>query len=141
MRGPAFLRTWGLVLTASAPNGCMIAEVEVDPETGAVDMQKLFAVDDVGVVVNPLTLHGQLHGSIAQGLGESLIEQMIYDRETGQLLTGSFIDYGMPRADIMPDITSDLSLDPAKTNPLGCECDRRCACAVGPRRYYAAGDA
>jgi carbon-monoxide dehydrogenase large subunit len=103
----------------SFPNGCMIAEVEVDPETGAVDMQKLFAVDDVGVVVNPLTLHGQLHGSIAQGLGESLIEQMIYDRETGQLLTGSFIDYGMPRADIMPDITSDLSLDPAKTNPLG----------------------
>jgi carbon-monoxide dehydrogenase large subunit len=97
----------------------MIAEVEVDSETGIVDMQKLFAVDDVGVGVNPLTLHGQLHGSIAQELGESLVEQMIYDRETGQLLTGSFIDYGMPRADIMPDIASDLSLDPAKTNPLG----------------------
>ena len=103
----------------SFPNGCMIAEVEADPETGNVDILKLSAVDDVGVVVNPMTLHGQLHGSIAQGLGESLVEQMLYDRETGQLLTGSFIDYGMPRADIMPDIASDLSLDPAKTNPLG----------------------
>ena len=70
-------------------------------------------------MVNPLTLEGQLHGSIAQGLGETLVEQVVYDRESGQLLTGSFLDYCMPRADIMPDIVSELALVPAKTNPLG----------------------
>ncbi|MFM9969156.1 MAG: xanthine dehydrogenase family protein molybdopterin-binding subunit [Burkholderiales bacterium] len=101
------------------PNGCMIGEVEIDIETGRVDVIVLFAVDDVGAVINPLTLAGQLHGSIAQGLGESRIEEMVYDSETGQLITGSFNDYGMPRADDMPDIISELSLDPAPSNPLG----------------------
>jgi len=101
------------------PNGCMICEVEVDQDTGKVQVVSLSAVDDVGVVVNPITLEGQLHGSIAQGLGEALFEQVIYDRESGQLLTGSFIDYGMPRADDMPDITSDVAPVPTKTNLLG----------------------
>lgn len=101
------------------PNGCMICEVEVDPETGRVMVDRLAAVDDVGVPVNPLTLHGQLHGSVAQGLGEALIEQMIYDPATGQLLTGSFMDYAMPRADMMPDIVSELASVPTKTNLLG----------------------
>jgi len=76
-------------------------------------------VDDVGLAVNPLTLHGQLHGSVAQGLGETLIEQVVYDRDSGQLLTGSFQDYAMPRADIMPDIATELALVPTKTNLLG----------------------
>jgi carbon-monoxide dehydrogenase large subunit len=101
------------------PNGCMICEVEVDVDTGRVRVDRLAAVDDVGVVVNPLTLHGQLHGSVAQGLGEALIEQMVYERGSGQLLTGSFMDYGMPRADIMPPIKADVVLVPTKTNPLG----------------------
>lgn len=105
--------------TFSFPNGCMIAEVEVDPDTGVIQVDRLYAVDDVGVVVNPLTLEGQLHGSIAQGLGETLVEQILYDCESGQLLTGSFMDYGMPRADMIPDIISDVSLAPAKTNLLG----------------------
>ena len=105
--------------TYTFPNGCMICEVEVDPDTGTIKVDRLSAVDDVGVVVNPLTLEGQLHGSIAQGLGETLVEQVVYDRESGQLLTGSFLDYCMPRADIMPDIVSELALVPAKTNPLG----------------------
>jgi len=105
--------------TFSFPNGCMVAEVEVDPDTGGIQVDRLYAVDDVGVVVNPLTLEGQLHGSIAQGLGETLIEQILYDRESGQLLTGSFMDYGMPRADMMPDIVSDMALVPTKNNPLG----------------------
>jgi len=101
------------------PNGCMICEVEVDPDTGRAKVVRLSAVDDVGVVINPLTLEGQLHGSIAQGLGQALFEEIVYERETGQLLTGSFIDYCMPRADDMPPITSEVDLVPTKTNLLG----------------------
>jgi carbon-monoxide dehydrogenase large subunit len=105
--------------TYSFPNGCMICEVEVDPETGTIRVDRLAAVDDVGVVVNPLTLEGQLHGSVAQGLGETLVEQVLYDRDSGQLLTGSFLDYAMPRADIMPDIVSEFALVPTQSNLLG----------------------
>ncbi|HEY2527576.1 MAG TPA: xanthine dehydrogenase family protein molybdopterin-binding subunit [Xanthobacteraceae bacterium] len=101
------------------PNGCMICEVEVDPQTGGTKVLHLYAVDDVGVVVNPLTLEGQLHGSIAQGLGEALFEEIVYDPESGQLLTGSFMDYGMPRANHMPTITAETALVPTKTNLLG----------------------
>ena len=97
----------------------MICEVEVDPDTGRVKVVRLSAVDDVGVVINPLTLEGQLHGSIAQGLGQALFEEIVYERETGQLLTGSFIDYCMPRADDMPHISSEVALVPTKTNLLG----------------------
>jgi carbon-monoxide dehydrogenase large subunit len=101
------------------PNGCMISEVEIDTDTGTVKVVKLSAVDDSGVIVNPLTLEGQLHGSIAQGLGETLLEEIVYDRQTAQLLTGSFTDYAMPRADNMPAILSDVHPVPAKTNLLG----------------------
>jgi len=101
------------------PNGCMICELEVDPDTGGVRVLRLSAVDDAGVVVNPITLEGQLHGSIAQGLGEALFEEVIYERESAQLLTGSFIDYGMPRADDMPDIVSARAPVATKTNLLG----------------------
>lgn len=101
------------------PNGCIVCEVEVDDETGVIRVDRLSAVDDVGVPVNPLTLHGQLHGSVAQGLGETLVEAVVYEPGTGQLLTGSFLDYAMPRADIMPQIASELSLVPTKTNLLG----------------------
>jgi carbon-monoxide dehydrogenase large subunit len=101
------------------PNGCMICEVEVDADTGTVAVVKLCAVDDVGTVVNPLTLEGQLHGSTAQGLGETLLEQVIYARESGQLITGSFQDYAMPRADNMPPIVSGTRPVPTKLNLLG----------------------
>jgi carbon-monoxide dehydrogenase large subunit len=101
------------------PNGCMISEVEIDTDTGAVTVMKLTAVDDVGTVINPLTLEGQLHGSTAQGLGETLLEQVLYQRGSGQLITGSFQDYAMPRADNMPDIVSGTCPVPTKLNPLG----------------------
>ena len=101
------------------PNGCMVCEVAVDVETGAVAVERLSAVDDAGAVVNPLTLDGQVHGSVAQGLGEALVERMVYDRGSGQLLTGSFMDYGMPRADIMPDIATEVAPVPTATNELG----------------------
>jgi aerobic carbon-monoxide dehydrogenase large subunit len=101
------------------PNGCMICEAEVEPETGSVELLRLFAVDDVGIIVNPLTLEGQLHGSIAQGVGEALLEQIIYARDSGQLVTGSFMDYGMPRADHIPQVVAEHALVPTKTNLLG----------------------
>ncbi|MGH8687556.1 MAG: xanthine dehydrogenase family protein molybdopterin-binding subunit [Burkholderiales bacterium] len=85
------------------PNGCQVAEAEVDPETGAVRVVRLSVVDDIGRVVNPLTAEGQIHGGAAQGLGQALLEQSVYD-ETGQLLSGSFMDYAMPRAADMPDL-------------------------------------
>ena len=101
------------------PNGCMVAEVEVDSDTGRVELASLTAVDDVGVVVNPLVLEGQLHGSVAQGLGAALLEELVYERDSGQLVTGSFMDYAMPRADDFPDIRAELHLVPTKTNLLG----------------------
>jgi carbon-monoxide dehydrogenase large subunit len=102
------------------PNGGMVVELEVDVDTGRVSVDRLHAVDDVGVAVNPLTLEGQLHGSVAQGLGEALVEEVVYERDSGQLVSGSFMDYGMPRADNMPGVLeSELALVPTSTNLLG----------------------
>ncbi len=101
------------------PNGCQVVEVEVQPDTGEVRVARHSAVDDIGRVVNPLTAESQIHGGMAQGLGQALFEQCVYD-ETGQLLTGSFMDYAMPRADQMPDMHTrfDESV-PTRQNPLG----------------------
>jgi aerobic carbon-monoxide dehydrogenase large subunit len=101
------------------PNGCMICELEVEPETGSVELLRLSAVDDVGVAINPLTLEGQLHGSIAQGVGEALLEQVVYSSDSAQLITGSFMDYAMPRAAHIPEVEAGYSLVPTKTNLLG----------------------
>ena len=101
------------------PNGCMICEVEVDPETGLVQLASLCAVDDTGTVINPLVLDGQLHGSIAQGLGEALMEDLVYDPSTGQLVSGSLMDYALPRASDVPPIHSEVHPVPTSTNPLG----------------------
>jgi carbon-monoxide dehydrogenase large subunit len=104
---------------ASFPYGCQVCEVEVDPETGAVDIVKYVAVDDVGRAVNPLILHGQTHGGIAQGVGQALLENSHYDPATGQLLAASFMDYAMPRALTFPALTTALSEVPSPTNRLG----------------------
>ncbi len=101
------------------PNGCQVCEVEVDPETGQVIVDRFAAVDDLGMIINPMICEGQIQGGIAQGLGQALLESVSYDPESGQLLSGSFMDYGMPRAAHMPDIKSALEQIPAKTNPLG----------------------
>jgi carbon-monoxide dehydrogenase large subunit len=100
------------------PNGCHIAEVEIDPETGVAQLVRYVAVDDVGHMINPLLVHGQLHGGIAQGVGQALIEAIVYD-ESGQLLSGSFMDYGMPRARDFCPIALGENEVPTKTNPLG----------------------
>jgi carbon-monoxide dehydrogenase large subunit len=100
------------------PNGCQVCEVEVDPETGVVTIDRFAAVDDLGMIINPMICEGQIHGGIAQGAGQALWENVAYDA-SGQLLTGSFLDYGMPRAEDFPAFVSELVEIPAKTNPLG----------------------
>lgn len=102
------------------PNGCHIAEVEVTPETGEVELIGYYAVDDCGVMLDPTLVHGQVQGGIAQGMGQVLLENAVYDRDSGQLVTGSFMDYAMPRAHHMPSLLRDASHPvPATTNPLG----------------------
>ena len=101
------------------PNGCHVCEVEIDAETGEVALVRYTVVDDVGTVINPLTLKGQIHGGIAQGVGQALMEQVVYDPESGQLLTSSFMEYGMPRADTFCDIAVASNTVPTKLNPLG----------------------
>jgi carbon-monoxide dehydrogenase large subunit len=104
---------------ASFPYGSHVCEVEIDPETGVVEIVNYTAVDDVGRAVNPMIVHGQVHGGIAQGVGQALWEQVVYDRETGQMLTGSFMDYTMPRASGLPSYVTELSEVPSPTHPLG----------------------
>ncbi|WP_231712559.1 xanthine dehydrogenase family protein molybdopterin-binding subunit [Vineibacter terrae] len=101
------------------PNSCHVCEVEVDPETGNVQLMSYAVVDDVGTVINPLTLKGQIHGGVAQGVGQVLMEQVVFDPDSGQLLTGSFMDYAMPRADTMCDIAVTSQPVPTRHNPLG----------------------
>jgi aerobic carbon-monoxide dehydrogenase large subunit len=101
------------------PNGCHVAEVEIDPETGAVQVVAYCVVDDVGTVINPTGLKGQIHGGIAQGLGQVLLEEVVYDPDSGQLVTGSFMDYAMPRAADMVMIEVASNPVPTARNPLG----------------------
>jgi len=101
------------------PNGCHVCEVEIDPETGVVKVVRYAVVDDVGTVINPLTLKGQIHGGVVQGLSQVLFERVEYDPESGQLLTGSFMDYCMPRADDVCAMEVGSNPMPTKLNPLG----------------------
>jgi carbon-monoxide dehydrogenase large subunit len=108
-----------LKIGATFPNGCHVAEIEIEPETGAVQIVRYTAVDDIGNVINHMIVEGQMHGGLAQGAGQVLGELAVYDRESGQLLTGSFMDYAMPRADILNGLTIKEHPVPTATNPLG----------------------
>ena len=101
------------------PSGSYVCEVEVDPETGKTRVEKFTAVDDFGNIINPMIVSGQVHGGIAQGLGQAMMESCQYDPESGQLLTGSYMDYTMPRADDLPSFTVDHTVTPCTHNPLG----------------------
>jgi carbon-monoxide dehydrogenase large subunit len=101
------------------PAGTYIAEVEVDPSTGVVKLDRFTAVDDFGTIINPMIVEGQVHGGLVQGIGQALMENCVYDKETGQLLTGSFMDYTMPRADDFPAFTLGHVCTPCSHNPLG----------------------
>jgi len=101
------------------PNGCAICEVEVDPDTGEVAITRYACVDDVGRCINPLIVDGQTHGAIVQGVGQALWEHVHLDPESGQPLSGSLMDYGMPRADLLPSFTTRIAEVLSPTNPLG----------------------
>jgi carbon-monoxide dehydrogenase large subunit len=103
----------------SYPNGCHLCEVEVDPETGRVMIERFVMVADPGRVINPLIVEGQLHGGIAQGIGQALLERVAYDPGSGQLLSGSFMDFALPRADDLPMIDTVLRPIHSDDNPLG----------------------
>ncbi len=110
------------------PNGCHIAEVEVDPDTGGVAVVKYTMVNDFGTIVNPRLVEGQLHGGVLQGIGQALLERTVYDAQ-GQLVTGSFMDYALPRADAAPDFIFVSRPVPARTNPLGAKGCGEAGCA------------
>jgi carbon-monoxide dehydrogenase large subunit len=101
------------------PNGCHVCEVEIDPDTGVTRIDRYTIVDDVGTVMNPLLLKGQIHGGVVQGVGQILLENMQFDPESGQVLTGSLMDYALPRADDVPSMSVESHPVPTPTNPLG----------------------
>jgi aerobic carbon-monoxide dehydrogenase large subunit len=101
------------------PNGCHVCEVEVEPDTGHIDILRYLVVDDFGIVINPLLLAGQVQGGVAQGVGQAMLERTVFDPETGQLLTGSLTDYCLARAEDLPAIEFAYNVVPCRTNPLG----------------------
>ena len=115
------------------PNGCHACELEIDPETGVVEIDRYAVVDDVGRVINPMICHGQIEGALAQGIGQALMENVAFDRESGQMLSASFTDYAMPRAsDLPPHYELDFVDVPAKTNPLGVKGVGEAGCVGAP---------
>jgi len=120
------------------PSGTHVAEVEIDAETGAVTLERYFAVDDYGRVINPLLTIGQVQGGVAQGIGQALLEHTVYDPESGQLLSGSLLDYALPRADDLPDL--DITLDglPTAANPLGVKGSGQAGCIAAPQTIICA---
>jgi carbon-monoxide dehydrogenase large subunit len=115
---------------ATFPNGCHVAEVEIDPATGLTEVVRYSCVNDFGTVINPMIVEGQLHGGIVQGIGQALLELAVYDSD-GQLLSGSFMDYALPRAASMPSFVVEDHPVPAKTNPLGVKGCGEAGCAGG----------
>jgi carbon-monoxide dehydrogenase large subunit len=118
LRGPLASAHDETFRVAGFPYGTHVCEVEIDPDTGVVTLARYAGIDDVGRAINPMILHGQTHGAIVQGVGQALMEECHYDAG-GQLLTASFMDYSMPRADDLPHFVTELSEVPSPTNPLG----------------------
>ena len=115
------------------PNGCHVCELEIDPETGEVTIDRYVVVDDVGRVINPLICHGQIEGALAQGIGQALMENVAFDPESGQMLSASFTDYALPRASDLPlHYELDFIDVPAKTNPLGVKGIGEAGCVGAP---------
>jgi carbon-monoxide dehydrogenase large subunit len=110
------------------PNGCHVAEVEIDPDTGVIEIVKYSSVNDFGTIINPLLVEGQIHGGLVQGIGQALMEHTVYDAD-GQLLTGSYMDYALPRAHAAPDFVTEHHPVPCKTNPLGTKGCGEAGCA------------
>ena len=120
------------------PSGCHVAEVEVDPETGATALVRYTAVDDYGRLINPMLTEGQVQGGVAQGIGQALTEHTVYDEQSGQLLSGSLMDYALPRADDLPSFDIELVERPTAANPLGVKGSGQAGCIGAPQTVMAA---
>jgi aerobic carbon-monoxide dehydrogenase large subunit len=129
---------WNLLDIITFPNGCHVAEVEIDVETGAVTLDRYTAVDDYGTLINPLLTTGQVQGGLAQGVGQALTERTVYDPATGQLLSGSFQDYQIPRAVDLPDLNVTLTGVPTKANPLGVKGSGQAGAIAAPQTVISA---
>ncbi|HYX02643.1 MAG TPA: molybdopterin cofactor-binding domain-containing protein, partial [Reyranella sp.] len=120
------------------PSGCHVAEVEIDPETGAVTLLRYTAVDDYGRLINPMVTMGQVQGGVTQGIGQALLEHTVYDSDSGQLISASFMDYALPRADDLPSFDVTLIERPTKANPLGVKGSGQAGCIAAPQTVMAA---
>lgn len=120
------------------PYGCHLCEVEIDPETGKVDIAALMAVDDFGVQINPMIVAGQIHGGLAQGVGQAMMEHCVFDRRSGQLLSGSLMDYALPRASDLPPMRVESIETPCKNNPLGVKGCGEAGAIAGPAALVSA---
>ena len=129
---------WTLLDRITFPNGCHVAEVEVDPQTGVVRLLRYTAADDFGTAVNPLLLVGQVQGGVAQGIGQALMERTVYDPSTGQLLSGSYMDYAVPHAADLPDLDIHLHGVPTGSNPLGVKGAGQAGAIAAPQAVVAA---
>jgi len=129
---------WNLLDIITFPNGCHVAEVEVDPETGQVTLDRYIAVDDYGTLINPMLTIGQVQGGVAQGIGQALTERTVYDPESGQMLSGSFMDYQLPRAVDLPDLNITLTGVPTRANPLGVKGSGQAGAIAAPQTIISA---
>jgi aerobic carbon-monoxide dehydrogenase large subunit len=129
---------WNLLDIITFPNGCHVAEVEIDPETGQVTLDRYTAVDDYGTLINPLLTIGQVQGGVAQGIGQALTEHTVYDPNSGQMLSGSFMDYQLPRAVDLPDLNITLTGIPTKANPLGVKGSGQAGAIAAPQTIISA---
>jgi carbon-monoxide dehydrogenase large subunit len=129
---------WNLLDIITIPNGCHVAEVEIEPETGLVTLDRYTAVDDYGTLINPLLTIGQVQGGVAQGIGQALTEHTVYDPDSGQLLSGSFMDYQLPRAVDLPDLNITLTGIPTSANPLGVKGSGQAGAIAAPQTIISA---
>jgi carbon-monoxide dehydrogenase large subunit len=129
---------WNLLDLITYPNGCHIAEVEVDPDTGEVTLERYTAVDDFGTLINPMLTIGQVHGGVVQGIGQAMLEHTVYDSDSGQMLSGSFMDYTLPRAQDLPDFDITLSGVPTAANPLGVKGSGQAGAMASPQAIISA---
>ena len=129
---------WNLLDVITFPNGCHIAEVIIDPETGHLTLERYTAVDDFGTLINPMLTVGQIQGGVAQGIGQAMLEHTVYDPETGQLLSGSFMDYALPYANDLPDFDITLTGVPTNANPLGVKGSGQAGAIAAPQAIIGA---
>ena len=125
LRGPLAAEATFTGRIPAYPTGAAVCEAEVDPDTGTIEIRRYTSIDDGGQPINPLILHGQVHGGVAQGVGQAMLEATVYEPGSGQLLSASFLDYGMPRADHFPHLEVELTEDPDQG---------QCAARQGRRR-------